>query len=160
MFGGFHTAFFVFLSCLAASSSSWASAILLCSPLGLPCLLLPSLLSGSSLILLFSTVSALFLCSLLFGALVTCAGMRWALIFFHCLSLLLLLLLILSWASFLSFPICFLTLLPFFGDVPHFPSSSTSCALLPSPGSLVFFLWRWGLCSSLSLSWCPWCLLP
>ena len=90
-FGIFYKAFFIFLSCLAASSSSWASAILLRSPFGLPCLSLPSLLSWSSLILLFSTVSALLLCSLLFGVLVACNAMRLALIFFHRLSLLLLL---------------------------------------------------------------------
>ena len=143
-------AFFVFLTCLAASSFSWASAILLRSPLGLPCLSLPSLLSWSALILMFSTVSVLLLCSFLFGALVDCAAVRLILIFFHCLSFLLLLSMIWSWALFLSSPIYFLTLLLFFGDVPHFPSSSVPCALVPYSGSLVFFLWLWGLCSSLS----------
>ena len=54
-----------------------------------------------------------------------------------------------SWASFLSSLTDFLTFLPFFGDVPYFPSSAF-CALLPNSESLVLFLGLWGLCSSLS----------
>ena len=73
---------FSFLSCLAFSWSSWASAPLLHSPLGCPTLTCTSLLFWSSLSLLFYTISALLLRSRLFGALVgseVCFGI------FHCL---------------------------------------------------------------------------